>query len=191
MIFVPAHKSAGCVIVNEISNVVNYRMGDIMKAAIYPGSFDPVTFGHLDIIRRAAEIFDELTVSVLNNKTKSPLFSVEERVKMLEEATKDMPNVVVDSFSGLLIDYAREKNVHVAIRGLRAITDFEYELQIAQTNRKFSGGDLDTMFLTTSLEYAYLSSSTVREFASFNGDISQCVPEFVAKLIYEKYGHVK
>ena len=110
-----------------------------MKAAIYPGSFDPVTYGHLDIIKRAAEIFDELTVSVLNNKTKTPLFSVEERVKMLKEATKDLPNVTIDSFSGLLIDYAKEKNIHVAIRGLRAITDFEYELQIAQTNRKFSG----------------------------------------------------
>ena len=159
-----------------------------MTAAIYPGSFDPVTYGHLDIIRRAAEIFDELTVSVLNNKTKTPLFSVEERVKMLEEATKDLPNVTIDSFSGLLIDYAKEKNIHVAIRGLRAITDFEYELQIAQTNRKFSGADLDTMFLTSSLEYAYLSSSTVKEIDSFNGVISQCVPDFVAKLIYEKYG---
>lgn len=158
-----------------------------MKAAIYPGSFDPVTYGHLDIIRRASEIFDELTVSVLNNKTKTPLFSVEERVKMLEEATKDLPNVTVDSFSGLLIDYAKSKNVHVAIRGLRAITDFEYELQIAQTNRKFSGGELDTMFLTTSLEYAYLSSTTVKEIASFNGDISQCVPPIVADRIYEKY----
>jgi pantetheine-phosphate adenylyltransferase len=161
---------------------------EIMQAAIYPGSFDPVTYGHLDIIRRASEIFDELTVSVLNNKAKTPLFSVEERVKMLEEATKDLPNVKVDSFSGLLIDYAREKDAHVAIRGLRAITDFEYELQIAQTNRKFSGGSLDTMFLTTSLEYAYLSSSTVKEIASFNGDISQCVPDFVARMIYEKYG---
>ncbi len=158
-----------------------------MKAAIYPGSFDPVTYGHLDIIKRAAEIFDELTVSVLNNKTKTPLFSVEERVKMLKEATKDLPNVTIDSFSGLLIDYAKEKNIHVAIRGLRAITDFEYELQIAQTNRKFSDGDLDTMFLTTSLEYAYLSSSTVKEIASFNGNISQCVPPFVADMIYEKY----
>lgn len=158
-----------------------------MKAAIYPGSFDPVTYGHLDIIKRAAEIFDELTVSVLNNKTKTPLFSVEERVKMLEEATKDLPNVTIDSFSGLLIDYAKEKNIHVAIRGLRAITDFEYELQIAQTNRKFSDGDLDTMFLTTSLEYAYLSSSTVKEIASFNGNILQCVPPFVADMIYEKY----
>ena len=159
-----------------------------MKAAIYPGSFDPVTYGHLDVIRRAADIFDELTVSVLNNQLKTPLFSVEERVRMLEEATKDLPNVTVDSFSGLLIDYADRKGVHVAIRGLRAITDFEYELQIAQTNRKFSDGSLDTVFLTTSLEYAYLSSSTVKEIASFNGDISKCVPDFVAGLIYQKYG---
>ena len=158
-----------------------------MKAAIYPGSFDPVTYGHLDIIRRASEIFDELTVSVLNNKTKTPLFSVEERVRMLEEATRDLPNVTIDSFSGLLIDYAARKNIHVAIRGLRAITDFEYELQIAQTNRKFSNGKLDTVFLTTSLEYAYLSSSTVKEIASFNGDISECVPDFVGRLLYEKY----
>ncbi|MDE7177202.1 MAG: pantetheine-phosphate adenylyltransferase [Lachnospiraceae bacterium] len=159
-----------------------------MKAAIYPGSFDPVTYGHLDIIRRASDIFDELTVSVLNNKTKTPLFSVEERVKMLEEATRDLPNVTIDSFSGLLIDYAARKDIHVAIRGLRAITDFEYELQIAQTNRKFSSGKLDTVFLTTSLEYAYLSSSTVKEIASFNGDISECVPDFVSRKIYEKYG---
>ena len=159
------------------------------KTALYPGSFDPVTFGHLDVIKRAAKIFDELTVSVLNNNLKTPLFSVEERVNILKEATKDMPNVKVESFSGLLIDYTRKKNINVAIRGLRAITDFEYELQIAQTNRKLSNGELDTMFLTTSLEYAYLSSSSVKEIASFNGDISQCVPEFVAKLIYEKYGH--
>ena len=160
-----------------------------MKAAIYPGSFDPVTYGHLDVIKRAADIFDELTVSVLNNTAKTPLFSVDERVKILEEATKDLPNVKVDSFSGSLIDYAKSKDIHVAIRGLRAITDFEYELQIAQTNRKLSNEELDTMFLTTSLEYAYLSSSSVKEIASFNGDISQCVPPFVAKLIYEKYGH--
>lgn len=160
-----------------------------MKVAIYPGSFDPVTFGHLDVIRRAASMFDELTVSVLNNTQKTPLFSVEERVKILEEATKELPNVKVDSFSGLLINYAREKDVHIAIRGLRAITDFEYELQIAQTNRKLSNGELDTIFLTTSLEYAYLSSSSVKEIAEFHGDISQCVPDFVAKLVYEKYGH--
>lgn len=162
-----------------------------MRAAIYPGSFDPVTFGHLDIIKRASEIFDELTVSVLNNSAKTPLFSVEERVRILEDATKDLPNVKIDSFSGLLIDYARRKGVHVAIRGLRAITDFEYELQIAQTNKKLSNGELDTVFLTTSLEYAYLSSSSVKEIASFNGDISQCVPDFVGKLVYEKYGHIR
>lgn len=158
-----------------------------MKAAIYPGSFDPVTYGHLDIIKRAALIFDELIVSVLNNKTKTPLFSVEERVKMLEKATEDIPNVRVDSFSGLLIDYAKEKNIHVSVRGLRAITDFEYELQIAQTNKKFSDGNLDTVFLTTSLEYSYLSSSTVKEIAYFGGDVSQCVPPFVVDLIQDKY----
>ncbi|HIV91892.1 MAG TPA: pantetheine-phosphate adenylyltransferase [Candidatus Eisenbergiella stercoravium] len=159
-----------------------------MKAAIYPGSFDPVTFGHLDIIKRAASIFDELTVSVLNNTQKTPLFSVEERVKILEEATKDLPNVKIDSFSGLLIDYAKSKDVHVAIRGLRAITDFEYELQTAQTNSMLSKGELDTMFLTTRLEYAYLSSSSVKEIAQFHGDVSQCVPDFVARLLYEKFG---
>ncbi len=162
-----------------------------MKKAIYPGSFDPVTFGHLDVIERASQMFDELTVSVLNNVNKSALFSVEERVNILKEATKHLPNVYVDSFTGLLIDYAKEKQIHVAIRGLRAITDFEYELQIAQTNRLLSKGRLDTVFLTTSLEYAYLSSSTIKEIASFEGDISQCVPDFVAKMVYEKYGHTK
>ncbi|MDD2972962.1 MAG: pantetheine-phosphate adenylyltransferase [Lachnospiraceae bacterium] len=159
-----------------------------MKAAIYPGSFDPVTFGHLDVIQRASNMFDELTVSVLNNTQKSPLFSVEERVNILKEATRDIPNVRVESFSGLLIDYAKSKDIHVAVRGLRAITDFEFELQIAQTNRKLSHEQLDTIFLNTSLEYAYLSSSSVKEIASFNGDIYPCVPEFVAKLVYQKYG---
>ncbi|MCR5254416.1 MAG: pantetheine-phosphate adenylyltransferase [Acetatifactor sp.] len=158
-----------------------------MKRAVYPGSFDPVTFGHLDIIKRASEIFDSLTVAVLDNRAKTPLFSVEERVKILEEATKDLPNVKVDSFSGLLIDYAAANNFHVAVRGLRAITDFEYELQIAQTNKELSGGKLDTIFLTTGLEYSYLSSSSVKEIASFGGDVSKCVPEFVGDLIYKKY----
>ena len=162
-----------------------------MKAAIYPGSFDPVTYGHMDVIRRAANIFDELTVSVLNNKLKTPLFSVEERVKILQEAVKDIPNVKVESFSGLLVDYARSRDIHVVIRGLRAVTDFEYELQNAQTNAKLSDGALDTIFLTTSLEYAYLSSSSVKEIASFHGDISMCVPEFVAELVYQKYGFLK
>lgn len=158
-----------------------------MNSAIYPGSFDPMTLGHLDIIKRASKMFDHLTVSVLDNKAKNALFSVEERVNILREATKDLPNVTVDSFNGLLIDYARQKDIHISVRGLRAITDFEYELQIAQTNRKLSGGSLDTVFLTTSLEYAYLSSSSVKEIASFHGDISQCVPDFVAELVYEKF----
>ena len=161
-----------------------------MKRAIYPGSFDPVTFGHLDIIKRAAEIFDELTVSVLNNKVKTPLFSVEERVKMLEEVCSDIPNVRVDSFSGLLVDYAGKNGSGVVIRGLRAITDFEYELQMAQTNRKISQG-VDTVFLTTSLEYAYLSSTTVKEVASFGRDVGQFVPECVAREIYKKYYMLK
>ena len=161
-----------------------------MKRAVYPGSFDPVTYGHLDVIRRAAAMFDELIVSVLNNKEKMPLFSVEERVKILEKATADLSNVKVSSFSGLLIDYAAKEDIHVAIRGLRAITDFEYELQIAQTNRLLSKERLDTVFLTTSLEYAYLSSSSVKEIASFGGDVSPCVPDFVADLVYQKYGVV-
>jgi len=159
-----------------------------MKAAIYPGSFDPLTLGHMDIIIRSANIFDELIVAVLDNKAKSPLFSVEERVKIIKEATKDIPNVKVESFSGLLIDYAKSKDIHVSVRGLRAITDFEYELQLAQTNDKLSNGQLDTVFLTTSIEYSYLSSSGVKEIASFNGDISQLVPDFIAPLVYEKYG---
>lgn len=158
-----------------------------MIRAIYAGSFDPVTFGHLDIIRRSSNVADELIVGVLNNRAKCPLFSVEERVKILKDATRDIPNVEVDSFTGLLINYAAEKQIHVAVRGLRAITDFEYELQIAQTNRKLSQGALDTVFLTTSLEYAYLSSSSVKEIASFGGDISECVPDFVAAMMKEKF----
>lgn len=158
-----------------------------MKRAVYPGTFDPMTLGHLDIITRSAEMFDILIVAVLNNNQKNPLFSVAERVKILEEATKDLPNVQVDSFSGLLCDYAAEKDLHVAVRGLRAVTDFEYELQLAQTNRVLSGGKLDTVFLSTSLKYSYLSSSVVKEIASFGGDISKTVPDFVAKLLKEKY----
>ncbi len=158
-----------------------------MKSAVYPGSFDPMTLGHLDIIKRASKMFDHLTVSVLDNKAKNALFSVEERVSILKEATKDIPNVSVDSFSGLLVDYAKQKDIHVSVRGLRAVTDFEYELQIAQTNRKLSDGSLDTVFLTTSLEYAYLSSSSVKEIAAFHGDISQLVPNFVVELVHNKF----
>ena len=158
-----------------------------MTKAIYPGSFDPVTFGHIDIIQRAAQMVDELTVSILSNKVESPLFSVEERVNMLKEVTKEIPNVKIDSFSGLLIDYAKSLNATIVVRGLRAITDFEYELQFAQTNRKLAP-KIDTIFLFTSLEYAYLSSTTVKEVASFGGDILEFVPPAIAKEIYKKYG---
>ncbi|MCR4690168.1 MAG: pantetheine-phosphate adenylyltransferase [Lachnospiraceae bacterium] len=158
-----------------------------MSKAIYPGSFDPVTLGHMDVIRRSAEIFDELVICVLVNVNKSALFSVDERVRILQEATKGIDNVRVESYSGLLTQYAKEKHIHVVVRGLRAVTDFEYELQNAQTNRKLSEGYLDTMFLTTSLEYAYLSSSTVKEIASFGGNVSDCVPGFVADLLAEKF----
>ena len=160
-----------------------------MKRAVYTGSFDPVTNGHMDIIRRASEIFDVLIVSILNNKEKTPLFSVEERVKILEEATKDLPNVQIDSFSGLLVDYAQEKDLHVIVRGLRAITDFEYELQMAQTNRIMSP-DLDTLFLTTSLEYAYVSSTIMKEVARFGGDLSNFAPPEIIKTLRMKLQQV-
>lgn len=157
-----------------------------MKNAVYPGSFDPVTYGHIDIIKRAARMFDQVTVAVLDNKAKTALFSVEERVRMLQKVTEDIPNVRVDFFNGLLVNYAARENLHVAIRGLRAVTDFEYELQIAQTNRLLSKGALDTIFLTTSLQYAYLSSSSVKEIALFDGDISMCVPPYIEEMIREK-----
>ena len=160
-----------------------------MSRAIYPGSFDPVTLGHLDIIRRSARIFDEVIVGVLHNPQKSPLFSVEERVKILEEVTADLPNIKIESFSGMMADYARKNNIQVSIRGLRGISDFEYENQTAQYNSRLSNGELETVFLVTSPEYSYISSSGVKEVASFHGDISPYVPELVAKLIREKYNY--
>lgn len=156
-----------------------------MLRAIYPGSFDPVTLGHEDIIRRSSGLVDELIVGVLNNKAKSPLFSVEERVKMLEKVTKDLANVRIIPFGGLLVDFARRMEAGMIIRGLRAITDFEYELQMSQMNHKMESR-VETVFLTTSLEYSYLSSTTVKEVAAFGGDISQFVPGVVADRITEK-----
>ena len=156
-----------------------------MNKAIYPGSFDPVTYGHIDIIKRAAKISDELIVAVLINSEKNPLFSSDERVKMLQEVCKDIPNVKVTEFNGLLIDYAKEVGASFIIRGLRAVTDFEYELSIAQVNR-VQNPDIDTVFLTTALEYAYLSSSVVKEFASYGSDISRFVPDFISDQIFDK-----
>ncbi len=160
-------------------------MTHTMRRAVYPGTFDPCTNGHLDIIRRAGKQFDEVVIGVLRNSAKTPLFSTEERVNILKEVTRDLPNISVRSFSGLSVDFVRSCEANVVIRGLRAITDFEYELQMAQTNRILAP-DIDTMFLTTSLEYAYLSSTTVREVAEFGGDIEKFVPPYVAALLRER-----
>ena len=156
-----------------------------MLRAIYPGSFDPVTYGHIDIIKRSSKIVNELIVGVLCNKAKMPLFSAEERVKMLKEVTKDLENVRIVPFHGLLAEFAADMEARLIIRGLRAITDFEYELQMAQTNHKLEPA-VETVFLTTSLKYSYLSSTIVKEVAAFGGDISQFVPEIVEERIREK-----
>lgn len=161
-----------------------------MKKAIYPGSFDPLTLGHLDIITRSASIVDELVVGVLHNSAKNSLFSLEERVSMLKEMTKDMPNVTVSSFDGLLVNHMKEIDATIIVRGLRAVTDFEYELQIAQTNHVQSP-EVETIFLTTSLQYSYLSSTVVKEFASYGGDISKFVPPQFIDRIYAKYNITK
>ncbi|SES08691.1 Phosphopantetheine adenylyltransferase [Butyrivibrio fibrisolvens] len=158
-----------------------------MKIAVYPGSFDPVTLGHLDIVKRASMMFDKVIVTVMHNSAKSSLFSVDERVKMIKEAVSEFENVEVDSYDGLLIDYCKEKSIHIVVRGLRAITDFEYELQIAQTNRELSHNNVDSVFLTTNLRYSYLSSSTVKEIASYGGEVSGMVPENVYKALELKY----
>ena len=157
-----------------------------MHTAIYPGSFDPVTRGHLDIIERAAKTTDKLIVAVLNNGAKNSLFSVEERVKMLEEESKDIPNVEIRSFNGLLVEFAAQCDANVIIRGLRAITDFEYELQMSQTNRVLNH-NIDTLFLTADLKYSYVSSSTVKEVARFGGDISSFVTPNIANYVMKKF----
>lgn len=156
-----------------------------MRKAIYPGSFDPVTYGHLDIIRRASALVDELVIGVLRNNAKKGLFSTEERIEFLKRVTGDIPNVRIISFDGLLVDCAVEYGTHTIVRGLRAVTDFEYELQLAQTNKRLRP-DIDTVFLTTNVEYAYLSSSIVREIAGYGGDISHFVPECIIEDVYKK-----
>ncbi len=160
-----------------------------MKKAIYPGSFDPVTYGHIDIIRRAACKVDELIVCVMVNSSKTPMFSVEERVGMLEEVTKDIPNVKVRFYRGLQVEYARSEEAFL-VHGLRAVTDFEYELQITQASRAIYP-EVDTIFITASLEYAYLSSSIVRETAMYEGDISKFVPPYVADKVRERVSELQ
>ena len=157
-----------------------------MRKAVYPGSFDPITFGHLDIIKRSSRMVDELVVAVLRNSSKNSLFSLEERVNMIRELTKDFPNVKVETFDGLLVDYMSQIDANIIVRGLRAVTDFEYELQIAQMNHVLKD-NVETVFLITNLKYSYLSSSLVREIASYGGDISKLVPTQLIDRIYEKY----
>lgn len=157
-----------------------------MAVAVYPGSFDPVTYGHLDIIERAAKVVDEVIVAVLVNSSKKPLFTIDERVRLLRETTGDYPNVTVEAFQGLTVDFARNAGATVMVRGLRAVSDFESEMQIAQTNHSLNP-DIDTMFFTTSLKYSFLSSTIVREVASYGADVSEMVPSVVEKSLREKY----
>ena len=161
-----------------------------MKIAVYPGSFDPLTLGHLDIIERASALVDELVVGVLNNSAKSPLFSLDERVNMIVEAVSHLPNVRVEAFSGLSVDFVRKCKARFIVRGLRAVTDFEYELQMAQTNRSMDH-EVDTIFFTTALNYAYISSTIVKEVAWYGGNISGFVTPKVEKLLKEKISEAK
>ncbi|MCI8951064.1 MAG: pantetheine-phosphate adenylyltransferase [Lachnospiraceae bacterium] len=161
-----------------------------MSIAVYPGSFDPVTLGHHDIIIRTAQVMERVVIGVLNNQAKKPLFSVDERIAMLKDVTADLPNVEIQYFEGLTIDFARKNHAKVIVRGLRAVTDFEYELQLAQTNRVIAP-EIDTMFLTTSLKYSYLSSSMVKEIASLGGDISEFLHPQIAGNVLKKYEELK
>ncbi|MBR3484550.1 MAG: pantetheine-phosphate adenylyltransferase [Lachnospiraceae bacterium] len=157
-----------------------------MKIALYPGTFDPVTLGHLDIIRRAAGVCDKLVIGVLPNSAKRPWFSVEERIELIKKVTSELDNVEVESFDGLTVDFGKKIGASVIVRGLRAITDFEYELQIAQINHKLNP-DIDTIFFTTSVEYSYVSSSIAKEVASYGGDVSGLVPREIIDDLFEKH----
>ncbi|MCD8788309.1 pantetheine-phosphate adenylyltransferase [Mammaliicoccus sciuri] len=155
------------------------------RIAVVPGSFDPITLGHIDIIKRSAKIFDEIHVSVLKNGSKKGLFSTEERVELIKEAVQDVPNIVVNSFHGLLVDFCKEINANTIVRGLRAVSDFEYEMQLTSMNKKLDD-DIETLYMMTNNHYSFISSSVVKEVAQFDGDISEFVPENVNKALKEK-----
>jgi pantetheine-phosphate adenylyltransferase len=158
----------------------------VVRRAVCPGSFDPVTNGHIDIISRAAQLYDEVVVAVLINKNKSSLFTVEERIDMLGEVLAPYPSVRIDSFYGLLVDYCKTHDVPVIVKGLRAISDFEYELQMAQMNRGLAG--VDTLFMPTNPEYSFLASSLVKEIATYGGDVSHLVPSLILERLHERLG---
>nr|WP_033404105.1 pantetheine-phosphate adenylyltransferase [Paenibacillus fonticola] len=157
-----------------------------LRIAVYPGSFDPVTKGHMDIIQRASRQFDRLIVAVLNNSSKNPLFTVEERKELIRGATQHLPNVEIDSYRDLLVNYMDYRQAHVIVRGIRTVTDFEYELQLASTNHKLNS-EVETIFMMTNPKYSYLSSSIVKEIASFQGDVSDLVPRIVEAALKNKY----
>jgi pantetheine-phosphate adenylyltransferase len=159
-----------------------------VRRCVCPGSFDPVTNGHLDVIRRASRLYDEVTVAVLVNPSKQGLFDVDERMQMLEQVTAELGNVVVDSFHGLLVDHCRERDIPVVVKGLRAVSDFDYELQMAQMNHRLTG--LETLFVATNPEYSFLSSSLVKEVARFGGDVSGLVPELVLDRLAVRVGEL-
>ncbi len=159
-----------------------------MRTAVYPGSFDPITNGHLDIIKRAAKLYDRIIVGVLTNSSKKPLFSVEERMEMIRTVTSDLDNVYVDSFSGLLVDFAKANKVSVIVKGLRTVDDFEYEFQMALLNKTLDP-EIETMFMMTNSKYSYISSSMVKELAGFGGDLTDLVPAQIVNNIKVKYSH--
>jgi pantetheine-phosphate adenylyltransferase len=161
----------------------------LASIAVCPGSFDPITYGHLDIIKRGAKVFDELYIVVLNNTSKKPLFSVQERLNLIKAVTKDIPNVKVDEFHGLLVDYAKSVDADAIIRGLRAVSDFEYEMQITSMNRVLDE-NIETFFVMTNNQFSFLSSSIVKEVARYNGKISELVPPIVEEALHEKFDHL-
>lgn len=157
-----------------------------MKIGVYPGTFDPITNGHIDLIRRSLQIFDKVIVAVAPNPKKKPLFDIEERVEMIRESTKDIPNVQIEIFEGLLADYMRQKGAHAIIRGLRAISDFEHEFMMAQINRKLDS-EVETVFLTPSEEYSYITSTAIKEVASYGGIVKDFVPPLVARRLQDHF----
>ncbi len=157
-----------------------------MKIAVYPGSFDPITLGHLDVLKDGAHMFDKVIITVSNNINKNSLLSVEERIELIKQSTKDIPNVEVDSFDGLTVNYAKAKGATILLRGLRAVSDFEYEMQLSQTNRSLCE-NIKTVFLITKPEYNFISSSTVKEILKHHGDISKFVPQPVYEYLTNKY----